>query len=242
MAEAAFWGFIGAVSLIVGAWIAFAARPSHRVIGLIMAFGAGMLITSVSFELIGDALIEGDTGGVAIAMLLGAVVYYAADRYIASLGGDRPGINAAEDVGNGPAIALGTLLDGIPESFVLGMTIVSGGSVSIAFLAAVCISNLSESISATASLTDAGWRRARVFGMWALIVAVSAIAAAAGYIFFEDRSSPTGGRVQAFAAGAILAMLAEAMMPEGFKFGGRFVGIVTVLGFIAGVGLNAFHG
>jgi ZIP family zinc transporter len=136
---------------------------------------------------------------------------------------------------------LGAVLDGIPESFVHGLTIVSGGEVSIAFMAAVFVSNFAESLAASASLADSGWTRQRVIGMWSLIAVVSALAAAAGFAYFEDRSALTGGRVQAFAAGAILAMLAETMIPEGFKFGGRFVGVLTVLGFIAGLGLNAFE-
>ena len=241
MGEAAFWGCVSASSLVVGAGIALALRPPNHIVGLIMAFGAGMLISSVAYELVGEAIAEDDTGGVAVAMLIGAFVYYGADQFIEQLGGDRPGIDAAGDVGNGPAIVLGTILDGIPESFVLGLTIVSGGSVSVAFMAAVFTSNLAESIAASASLDRAGWQRARIVGMWLAIVAISTIAAAAGYAFFEDRSGVTGARVQAFAAGAILAMLAEAMIPEGFRFGGRFVGVVTVLGFVAGVGLNAFE-
>lgn len=241
MLEAGFWGLLGGSSLVAGAIVALATRPPHRVVGLIMGFGAGMLITSVSYELVGDAIAEGDAGAVSIAMLLGALVYVGGDMLIDRLGGDRPGIaTPAEDVGSGPAIVLGAVLDGVPESFVLGLTVVSGGSVNVAFMAAVFISNLAESLSASASLADSGWARGRIVGMWVLIAVVSGVAAMAGYAFFEGRGELSGGRVQAFAAGAILAMLADAMMPEAFKWGGRFAGLATVLGFAAGIGLNSF--
>jgi ZIP family zinc transporter len=242
MVEAGVWGFVAGSSLVLGAAIALAARPGHRVVGLTMAFGAGMLITSVSYELVGDAVAEGDTGGIAVAMLLGALVFVAGDMAIDRVGGDRPGIaTPAEDVGSGPAIALGAVLDGIPESFVLGLTVLTQGSVNVAFLVAVFVSNIPEGLSASASLSDSGWSRARVLGMWMVIALVSGLAALCGYAFFDNRSALVGSRVQAFAAGAILAMLADAMMPDGFKFGGQFAGLATVLGFIAGIGLNTFE-
>jgi ZIP family zinc transporter len=241
MLEAGFWGLLGGSSLVVGALVALATRPRHLIVGLIMAFGAGMLITSVSYELVGEAIAGDDAGAVALAMLLGAMVYVGGDMMIDRLGGDRPRIGTSgDDVGNGPAIVLGAVLDGIPESFVLGLTVVSGGGVNVAFMLAVFISNFAESLSASASLSDGGWARGRIIGMWALIALVSGAAAMLGYAWFEDRGELSGSRVQAFAAGAILAMLADAMMPDGFKWGGRWAGLVTVLGFVAGIGLNSF--
>jgi ZIP family zinc transporter len=238
--EAAMWGFAGASSLLIGAIVALVTRPPHRVIGLVMAFGAGMLITSVSYELVGDAIAGDDAGIIALAMLAGALLFVVGNYAIDRLGGDRPGIGASgEDVGSGPAIVLGTVLDGIPESFVLGLTIVTAGSVNVAFMVAVFVSNFPESLAASASLSDAGWQSRRIVAMWTMIALVSALAAAAGFAFFEMRGQLAGQRVQAFAAGAILAMLADAMMPEGFKFGGQLAGLATVLGFIAGIGLNS---
>jgi ZIP family zinc transporter len=240
MFDAGFWGLLGGSSLVLGALIALFAHPGHRAVGIIMAFGAGMLITSVSFELVGDALDEGDVGATSIAMLLGALVYTGADMWIDRLGGDRPGIaTPGDDVGNGPAIALGAVLDGIPESFVLGLTVLSNGSVNVAFMIAVFVSNIPEGLSASASLADGGWPRRRIVSMWTLIALVSALAAIGGYAFFDNVGALKGTLVQAFAAGAILAMLADAMMPDGFRFGGAFAGIATVLGFVAGIGLNS---
>ena len=239
MLEAAIWGLIGASSLVLGAIVALTMHPGHRIIGLLMAFGAGMLITSVSYELVGDAIADGDAGSISVAMLIGALVYYAADRYIEGLGGDRPGLAASgEQIGGAPAIVVGAVLDGIPESFVLGLTVVSG-SVNVALLAAVFVSNIPEALSSTAGLAEGSWSTRAILSMWTLIVVVSGLAAFAGYAYFTNNNNRTGKYVQAFAAGAILAMLTEAMMPDGFKFGGRLAGVFTVLGFIAGMGLNS---
>ena len=130
------------------------------------------------------------------------------------------------------------MLDGLPESFVLGLSFIEGAGGSIAFVAAVFLSNLPEALGATASLERSGWPSARILLMWGALVAVSTVAAAAGYAFFDARSALTGLHVQAFAAGAILAMLADTMIPEGFREGGRFAGIVLVLGFIFAVALS----
>jgi ZIP family zinc transporter len=242
MFEAGFWGFIAGSSLVLGAALALVAHPGHRIVGLTMAFGAGMLITSIAYELVGDALAEGDAAGIAVAMLLGALVFVAGDIAIDRLGGDRPRMaTPGEEVGSGPAIALGAVLDGIPESFVLGLTVLSQGSVNVAFMAAVFVSNIPEGLSASACLASSGWPRARILGMWTLIALVSGLAAFCGYAFFDNQGAFVAGRVQAFAAGAILAMLADAMMPDGFKFGGQFAGLVTVLGFVAGIGFNSFE-
>jgi ZIP family zinc transporter len=136
---------------------------------------------------------------------------------------------------------LGTVLDGIPESFVLGLTVLTQGSVNMAFLTAVFVSNIPEALSASTSLHDGGWTGGRILGMWTLIAAVSAVAAMCGYVFLDGRSPVVGMRIQAFAAGAILAMLADAMMPDGFAFGGKFAGLATVLGFVTGIGLTSLE-
>ena len=173
-------------------------------------------------------------------MLLGAVVYYAIDRIIEDRGGDRPGIAASgEEIGNGPAIVIGAVLDGIPESFVLGLTVVSG-EVDLALMAAIFVSNFPEGLASSASLAEAGWARRTVIGMWVLIALVSG-SRGAGRIRLLRRKRARRRARAGLRGGAILAMLAEAMMPDGFKFGGRLAGVVTVLGFIAGIGLNSLQ-
>ena len=126
---------------------------------------------------------------------------------------------------------LGTVLDGIPESMVIGLTIFEGGAVGAAYLAAVFISNLPEAISSTAGLATGGWKKARILWLWIAIALISGLSSLAGYGLFQDSSPDTVAFVLAFAAGAILTMLADTMMPEAFKYGGKLVGFFTTLGF-----------
>ena len=146
-------------------------------------------------------------------------------------GGDRKDATGDQQSGSSLAIVLGTVLDGIPESMVIGVTIFAGGEVGVAYLAAVFISNLPESISSTTGLASAGWKKSRILWMWIGIALVSGLASLAGYSLFQDSSPETVAFVLTFAAGAILTMLATTMMPEAFKHGGRLVGVVTTLGF-----------
>ena len=129
------------------------------------------------------------------------------------------------------AIVLGSVLDGIPESMVIGLTIYEGGAVGAAYLAAVFISNLPESISSTSGLATSGWQKSRILWMWFAIAVISGVASLAGYALFQNSSPDTVAFVLAFAAGAILTMLADTMMPEAFQHGGKLVGILTTLGF-----------
>ena len=224
MLEAAFWGLVGGLALVLGAAIALVPkRPMpNRTIAYVMAFGAGVLISAVSFDLTEEALQLGGGDATALGLIVGALVYFAGDRVLGRKGG-------GEDDPEG--IVLGALLDGIPESAAIGLTLVTGGSVSASFVVAVFLSNLPESISASSGLEEAGHSRAWIYRLWLLIAAASAIAAGLGYELLGDATGNTLGFVNAFAAGAILCMLADNFMPKAFKEGGDKVGLVTVLGF-----------
>ena len=151
---------------------------------------------------------------------------------IGRLGGSQRKDPDGGQEGDSPlAIVLGTVLDGIPESMVIGLTIFEGGAVGAAYLAAVFISNLPESISSTSGLVSSGWEKSRILWMWIAIALVSGLASLAGYGLFQDSSPDTVAFVLAFAAGAIITMLAQTMMPEAFEHGGKYVGVVTTLGF-----------
>ena len=133
--------------------------------------------------------------------------------------------------GTGLAIVLGIVLDGIPESIVLGLTLLTGEGVSVAMLAAVFISNLPEAIAASVGLRSSGWPSARIMGLWVLVTAVSGLSALIGYALLDGASPRTIAFVLSFAGGAILTMLADTMMPEAFEHGGRYVGLATTGGF-----------
>jgi len=232
MGEALFWGLIASSSLVLGGLVGIHVRMPSRWVGVIMAFGAGVLISAVAYELVGEAVeTAAGGGGVAIGLFGGALTFYAGDALIGRLG-DRQGEAGGEAAGGSAlSIVLGTVLDGIPETAVLGLSLLAGDGVSVAVLAAVFLSNLPEAIAATTGLLAAGWPRGRVLGMWALVGAVCGLAALAGYVLLDGASPRTVAIVLAFAGGAVLTMLADAMMPEAFERGGKLSGLATTLGF-----------
>jgi ZIP family zinc transporter len=233
MAAAFGWGTLAASSLVIGAVVALLFRISLRAIGLIMGFGAGVLISAVAFDLVEEAVAKSSGHGWVVAgVFAGCGVFFGGDWLIDRLGGgDRKDADGGQSSGSALAIVLGTVLDGIPESMVIGLTIYEGGAVGAAYLAAVFISNLPESLSSTTGLLTGGWKQSRILWMWIAIALISGLASLAGYGLFQHASQDTVAFVLAFAAGAILTMLADTMMPEAYEHGGKMVGVITTLGF-----------
>lgn len=230
MFEAILWGGIAASSLLVG-YLLTARELSDRSIGIVMGIGSGALISAIAYELIPESAFNGIW--MALAFAAGALSFFLADWLVDRRGGaDRKDITGDQPGGSGLAIFIGTLLDNVPESIILGMSLALGGAVNIAFLVAVFISNLPEGVAGTLNLETAGRSRRRIFLMWISLVAISAISAGLGYIVILWLPQIDGRIAQAFAAGAMLTMLADAMMPEAFEHGGKLVGLFTVLGFL----------
>jgi ZIP family zinc transporter len=219
MLAAAGWALLAASSLIIGAFVAQTFTVSPRRVGEAMAFGAGALIGALAYELVPNEAISDLE--IWISFGAGALAFYALDGFVErrSSGGS-----------SGTAIALGALLDGIPESIVLGISLALGGSVSIGFLVAVFVSNVPEGLSATSDLRSSTGA-ARLYRMWIAIAVVSAVAAGLGYAMAHWLSGADGRDVQAFAGGAVLTMLASSMVPEAYEEGGRRVALFTALGF-----------
>jgi ZIP family zinc transporter len=241
MSAAFAWGVVAASSLLIGSAVALVFRVSGRVLGLILAFGAGVLISAVAYELVEDAFSVSDGGvWVGAGLAAGAVVYFVGDELIDRKGGEkRKSMGGEQEEGTALAIVLGTVLDGIPESVVIGLTLLEGGSVGVAMLVAVFLSNLPEAIGATSGLAAAGWRRWRILGLWGLVVLASGLASLAGYALLDDASPNSIAFVLAFAGGAILTMLAETMIPEAYLRGGKAVGLFTTLGFGVAFAISA---
>jgi ZIP family zinc transporter len=239
MAEAFFWGLLGAASLLLGAVVVAVKMPAQRPLGLIMGFGSGVLISAVAFELVEEAATVADgAGAVAVGFFTGMAVFLLGDQAISSMGyRDRKRMNAVHSA-SGLAIVLGTVLDGVPESAVLGLSLLESGTIGVAVLAAVFMSNLPEAIAATSSLRATGWSWGRVYALWTGIAVVSGIAAALGYQLMSDASPAIFAFVLAFAGGAILAMLSTTMMPEAYEYGGRLVGVTTTIGFAAAFAIS----
>lgn len=239
MAEAFVWGAAGASALLVGALIAYAFAPSRKVIAIVMAVGTGVLIGSVAFELVDEALKTRTVGWVALLVLVGAAVFTTGDWLLERYGGgERKDPMGAQAQGMPLAIVLGSVLDGIPESFVLGLTVLQGG-VSLPLLAGVILSNLPEGMASSSGLKAANWPRRRVIVMWLAVVVVAGLSAAAGYALLDPASGTTGALAQAFAAGALLAMLADTLLPEAYEVERVATGMLVVSGFALSLGLAA---
>lgn len=239
MLEAALSGVVTASSLWVGAALAAFGRLSDRVIGLAMGFGAGALIAAVAYELVVDAFAT-DLELASLGFACGALTFYAGDVVVGRMGGEgrKSMAGQAQLAGSAGAIVLGTVLDGIPESFVLGSSLVEEGAVPVAVVVGVFVSNVPEALSGSAGLLQAGWSRARVFRLWTYVVVASVTATVCGWLLIDNVGGAGGAFVTAFAAGALLVMLADTLMPEAFELGGREAGLVTALGFAVGFGLS----
>lgn len=231
MLEAGLWGLVGGGSLLIGAALGLALPFSQRAIALVMAFGAGVLISALAVDLSLEAFERGGSDAFAGGLFAGALAFYGADRLLDARGGRHRKRSGGQQEGN-PAtgLVLGAVLDGVPESVVIGVTLLEGG-VGVAVVVAVFLSNLPESLSAATGLRRAGHSSGAILGLWSVVALVSGLAAAVGYATLDGASPDLVAFVQAFAAGAVLTMLADTMMPEAFEHGGRVTGLVTTLGF-----------
>lgn len=242
MFEAFIWGAAAAAMLLVGAVVAHVARPGPKPNAVIMAVGAGLLFGSVAYDLIEEALQAGSFLLVSAAFFLGSIAFVLGDWLLDRRGGkNRKDPNGEQAAGSAEAIVMGSVLDGIPESFVLGLTVLQGG-VSIPLLVGVALSNLPEGMSSSSGLRSAGWSLGRVSRMWAVVVLVSALAAVAGYVLLnpKDGIGLVGQAVaQAFAAGALLTMLSDTMVPEAYQEVRHLTGGLVALGFAGSLALAA---
>jgi ZIP family zinc transporter len=227
------WGLFAGSSLILGGALAIVLPIRDRLLGLIMAFGAGVLSSAVAYELVAEAFeTSAGSGSLALGLSAGAVTFFVGDALVDGLGAEgRKQIHKSAGAGSALAIVLGIVLDGVPESAVIGLGLLEDTGVSVAVIAAVFLSNLPEAIAATTGLLSSGWKRGRILGLWALVALVCGLASVLGYAVFDSASPETLAFVLAFAGGAILTMLADTMMPEAFKHGGKLVGLATTLGF-----------
>ncbi len=243
MGDAFIWGSVAGSSLILGGIAALRLPLTRRRLGLIMAFGAGVLISAVAYELVQEAFETsvGD-GRIAFGLLAGSLVFFGGELLIEHFAGANDHSDGStHTIQAGRSIVLGIILDGIPESLVLGLTVLEGGTVSAAFLVAVFLSNLPEAIAATTALSRTGRKPANIMRFWVLVALGFGLTALAGYVVLDHASSRIVAFVLAFAGGAILTMLANTMMPEALRYGGKLAGLLTTLGFALAFAISSLQ-
>ena len=228
MGAALGWGALAASSLVIGVLLSFARSWSPVPIGLILAFGAGALISAVSFELAEEGIAIGTPGAVGIGLALGALTYFVADGLLAR----KP------DSGSGTSLALGSFLDGVPEQAVLGIGLAGGDPVSMALLVAIFVSNLPEGIGAGVDMQASGMARSRILGLFVTVGVVCTLSSVAGYAIADSVSGDFQAAVNGFAAGALLVMLIDSMIPESREKGRRPAGLLAVVGFAVATALS----
>lgn len=241
---AAGWGTVAGAALLIGAAIGYYARVPVRLTAGIMAFGAGVLISALSFDLMDEAYHTGGFGSTAAGFLVGATIYTFANWLLSRQGAKhrkRSGEQQpSEDEvpGSGTALFVGAIIDGIPESIAIGLSLLGGHRVSIATVSAIFLSNIPEGLSAAAGMRKAGRPASYVFGLHGMVVVISALAALAGFTLFQNVGPTFIAATTAVAAGGILAMLADTMIPEAYAHERNFVGLITVVGFLAAFSLT----
>jgi zinc transporter, ZIP family len=230
---AGFWGFVGGASLLIGALIGLCFSVPQRVIAIIAAAGAGVLVSSVAFELMEEAYRMGGFYAASTGILLGALAFFTADWVVCYAGGKHRKRSGGQQVGgSSTAITIGAILDGIPESVAIGVSLIEGGTVGAVMVVAVFLSNVPESLSAASGMKKAGHSPAYVLGVWGAVVVICAVSSLFGYLFLAGAPEELIAAILAFAAGAILTMLASTMFPEAYEEGGHVVGVVTTIGFL----------
>ena len=245
--EAGVWGLAGGGALVLGALVAWFLRVPRDVVAVVMAFGAGVLTAAAAFELMDEAEKTGGLLATSAGFLGGAVIYVLANVLLARHGArhrkrssNQP--SEQDQAGSGTAIAVGALPDGIPESVVLGVSLLSGGGIGVAMLAAVVISNVPEGLSSVAGMKRAGRGPGYVFGVWGAIAVASGLSAGLGNLLLDGAAPQLIAVITAVAAGAILAMIADTMIPEAFETAHEYAGLVTAAGFLAAFALSKLGG
>jgi ZIP family zinc transporter len=242
--QAGLWGLLAGGALVVGASIAWFLRVSQHVVASVMAFGAGVLISALAFDLVDEAESTGGLTPTVLGFLGGAVVYVGANVALARRGArhrKRSGAqqpSESQQQGSGAAIAIGALLDGVPESVVLGVSLLGGNGIGVPVLIAIFISNLPEGLSSAAGMKQGGRSATYVFGVWGGIAVASGLAGLLGCLLLQGASPVLLAVITAVAAGAILAMVADTMIPEAFEHTHLYTGLIATVGFMLAFGVE----
>lgn len=236
------WGGISGSAVLLGALVGLFFSIKKKVIGYIMAFGTGVLIGAAAYELLGEYVENNGLIITATGFLAGATVFTLLDLAFAKKGAGKRKRSHSQysDQGAGLAIFIGTIMDAIPESIMIGASLLAGKGVSFLLVVAIFISNFPEGLSSTTGLVKSGYSKQQIFILWMFVVTISAVSSWAGYTFLDHASEGALAMIAAFAGGGIIAMVGSTMMPEAHEEGGTVVGLMTSLGLLTSLILDYF--
>ena len=243
MFQAILYGAISGLALVVGALVGLSFHWKQKVIAAFMAFGSGILICALAFGLMAEAYRHGGLDAIIIGFLAGGLVFIGGDYLLHIYGGrkhKRRQLYQSKHITGGRVIVLGAIIDGVPESVALGVALFNSAAIGFLMLVAIFLSNFPESIASLTGLKNEGFKNRRIYLLWGLVGIVTLGVTVASYQFLHGLSKNTLGIIEAFAAGSILAMLANSMIPEAYEEGGTAVGLLTVLGFLVAFVLSRF--
>lgn len=231
MLQAFILGAVGQSSLLLSGLAVYWIKVPQKVVGWLAGFGAGALISAIAFDLIAQDQAENVSNlEMALWLLIGALIFIGGDRFVEQrFGGDG--------TGGALGIVLGAIVDGIPESLIFGIQLAAGLPVSVSFLFAVFISNVPQALAPSVDLAQSGWSKSKMASVWGAVVIASGLAAGLGFLIASNINEVNGARMAALAAGGLLAMLTDSLMPFAFERGGKAAGLGTVVGFIVAFAL-----
>lgn len=223
MLESFALGILAQSSLLLAGLVVCWVTIPPRIVGVLAGFGAGALISAVSFDLVSEAEVL-DAWQMGLWMLAGVAVFLGGDFIVERKFG-------GEGTGGSMGIVVGSVVDGVPESIVFGIQIATGFPISASFLGAVFVSNVPQAVAPSADLHAAGWGVRRLGGLWVMVVLACGVAAALGFVIANVSGDATGDRMAALAAGGLLAMLTNSLVPFAYERAGALAGVATVAGF-----------
>ena len=217
------FGALAQSSLLFAGLLVCWVKVPRLVIGILAGFGAGAMLAAISFDLVAEAE-ELASWQLGLWMLVGVAIFLVGDRIVEKRFGD-------EGTGAAMGIVVGSVVDGVPESVIFGVQLATGFPLSIGFLAAVLVSNVPQAMAPSAELAAAGWTPRRLGQLWLLVIVACGVAAALGYLAADVSSAVSGERMAALAAGGLLAMLTNSLIPFAYERGKEWAGVGTVVGF-----------
>ncbi|MDF0725862.1 ZIP family metal transporter [Cytobacillus sp. S13-E01] len=241
MLQAAMWGAIAGSSLVLGALLGIFKNIPNKVSAFVMAFGTGVLIGAATFELLTNAVKEGGILYPSLGFLAGATLFIVAELIIMKKGGhERKRSKMSPSGHSGMAIFMGTVIDAIPESVIIGVSLLEHHTVSWLIVIAIFVSNFPEGLSSSIGLKKDGYSKRKILFLWVIVMLLSSLSALLGYLIIDPTSTWLATTIGAFAAGGIFAMVSSTMLPEAFEEGGPIVGFISALGLLCSLILTYF--